>query len=297
MINEEIVQEIQNGFSVTVNMELLYTNNLPLIKKFIKPYVNYESEEDLLQECYFGLLDAVQHYKASENVKFMTYAEYRIRQRIQKYLENCGSVIRIPINYRQKIYRYKKSVYEFQQAYGHNPTDAQIAALMETTTGDIQNIRVHMAGVKSIDTPLQDSEELCLVDTIQSDLDIENSTIDKIYDEYQKNELWGIVERYTDNQQQYIIKQYFREGQTLSNISKETGQSIENVRKQKDNGLRSLRTGEAIQEIRDKLDVLDASAYRSGISQYRNHNYTSTVEYIAMRRTELEERYKQVLSG
>ena len=37
MSNEEIVSEIRAGRSVSENMEILYTRNLPLIKKFIKP--------------------------------------------------------------------------------------------------------------------------------------------------------------------------------------------------------------------------------------------------------------------
>ena len=75
MSNEEIVSEIRAGRSVSENMEILYTRNLPLIKKFIKPYTAYECEADLLQESYFGLWEAVQHYETSKNVRFMSYAE------------------------------------------------------------------------------------------------------------------------------------------------------------------------------------------------------------------------------
>ncbi len=41
MTNEQIVSEIRNGYSVTDYMQLLYESNLPLIKKFIKPYAAY----------------------------------------------------------------------------------------------------------------------------------------------------------------------------------------------------------------------------------------------------------------
>ena len=88
MTNEQIVEQIRKGVSVTDNMERLYMDNLPLIKKFIKPYMNYEPEEDLLQEAYFGLLKAIQHYEPSENVLFMTYASYWIRRQVQNYIQN-----------------------------------------------------------------------------------------------------------------------------------------------------------------------------------------------------------------
>ena len=81
---------------VTDYMQLLYENNLPLIKKFIKSFAAYEPMEDLLQESYFGLWQAVQYYETSANVRFMTYVEYWIRQSVQRYLEKCGSAMRIP---------------------------------------------------------------------------------------------------------------------------------------------------------------------------------------------------------
>lgn len=289
MTNEQRVEKIRNGVSVTDNMERLYTDNLPLIKKIIKPYVNYESEEDLLQEAYFGLYEAVQHYETSENVRFMTYAAYWIKRKAQRYVEDFGSVVRLPVNCIQKISRYKKSVREYQQAYGQTPTDQALAGFMSLSVNEIQKIRIYASGIQSIDAPLMDDERTCLADTLQSDFSLENSTTDKIYDEYQKNELWGIVERYTDNWQQEIIRQHFQDGKTIAEIARESGQSFQKVRTQKDKGLRKLRTGRAYREICERLEVLEAGAYKTGINQFRDHDYTSIVEYVAIRRTEIKE--------
>ena len=103
MTNEQIVEKIRNGYSVTENMQLLYERNLPLIKRMIKPYTAYENTEDLLQESYLGLWEAVQHYETSENVLFMTYAGFWIKQSAQRYIEKCSSVVRIQSNRKQKI--------------------------------------------------------------------------------------------------------------------------------------------------------------------------------------------------
>ena len=107
MTNETLVKRIRGGFSVSENMQSLYENNLPLIKKFIKPFTAYECEADLLQESCFGLVAAVQHYEISENVRFMTYARYWILLAVQQYIEKCGSAVRIPNYERQKIIRCK----------------------------------------------------------------------------------------------------------------------------------------------------------------------------------------------
>ncbi len=297
MTNEQIVEEIRNGVSVTINMERLYMDNLPLIRKFIKPYISYEPEEDLLQEAYFGLAEAIKHYETSENVLFMTYARYWIKQQAQRYVENCGSGIRISSNYIWKINRYKKKVQEYQQLYGRTPTNKDMADFMGISIEEIQRIQLYAADIQSFDSPIQDSDDLSLSDILQSDFDLENSTIDKIYEEYQKEELWGIVERYTDTWQQDIIKQHFQEGKTIAEIARESGQSFQVVRTQKDKGLRRLRTGRAGREIREKLEVLEAGAYRTGVNQFRQHNYTSIVEHMVIRKMEIEERYKQAVSG
>lgn len=297
MKNEQIVQEIQNGFSVTANMELLYTSNLPLIKKFIRPYTNYEPEEDLLQEAYFGLVDAVHHYRAENGVLFMTYARYWICQRAQRYIDDCGSIIRLPGQYRQKINRYKKSVQEYQQIHNKVPTDNEIAAFMCVSVSEIRQLKLYMADVQSIDKPLNDSEDLSISDTLQADFNLENSTTDKIYDEYQKSELWGIVEHYTNRQQADILTEHFKNNKTLREIAEKRECSVQWIRQQKEGGLHKLRTGKAVKEIREKFEIIEASAYRSGIGQYRSHDSTSVVEYIALRRAELEERYKRALSG
>ena len=173
MSNEELVERIRNGYHVTENMQVLYENNLPLIKKFIKPYAYYESEEDLLQEAYFGLWEAVRHYESSENVLFMTYARYWIKQSVQRYMENSGSVIRISSAYRQKIARYKKTVQEFEQTYGHTPTDEEIADYSLLPLSEIKKIRSYMQEIVSLDTPIKADDELTLSDTVADDFSLE----------------------------------------------------------------------------------------------------------------------------
>ena len=127
MSNEKIVEQIKNGVSVTENMRLLYENNLPLIKRSIMRYSCYESIEDLLQEAYLGLWEAVRHYEPSENVRFMTYAVYWIKQTVIQYIEKCGYIIRIPRDKRNKILHYKKAVEMLYQKNGRTPTDTEIA--------------------------------------------------------------------------------------------------------------------------------------------------------------------------
>lgn len=295
MSNEEIVFEIKNGISATDNMQLLYESNLPLIKKIIRQYAAYEPMEDLLQESYFGLWEAVQHYETSKNVRFMTYAEYWIRQSVQRYLEKCGSTVRIPSHTRQKITRLRRAISQLRQEQGKEPTNTEIAALLGVSVEEVQEIQSYMQGVASLDTPLADDNSLTLADTLQTGFSLENDTIDKIYTEYSKNELWGIVGRFTRIRENEVIKEYFINRKTMSQIARESGVSLDRIRQIKEKGLRRLRMGKARRELLEKFDIAEAGLFRGGLTSYKEHNFTSIVEHLAEKRLEAQEHYQKHL--
>lgn len=296
MTNEQIVSEIRNGISTTDNMQLLYESNLPLIKKFIKPYTAYECEADLLQESYFGLREAVQHYETSKNVQFMTYAEYWIRQSVQRYLEKCGSTVRIPSHTRQKMTRLRRATSQLRQEQNREPTVEEIADHVGASVEQVQEIQGYMQGVASLDTPLTEDSSLTLADTLQAEISVENETIDKMYAEHSKNELWGIVERFTSIRENEVIKEYFINRKTMSQIARESGISLDRIRQIKEKGLRRLRIGKAKRELLEKFDIAEARLYRGGLNNYQEHNFTSIVEHLAIKQLDAEERYKQHLA-
>lgn len=293
MTNEALVERIRNGYSVTDNMQLLYENNLPLIKQYIKPYTAYEPMEDCLQEAYFGLWEAVKRYETSENVLFMTYAGYWIKQSVQRYIEKCGAVVKIPSHTRQKIARYKKTVERLSQKQGKTPTDAEVAANMGVSVAAVQEIKGYMQGVASLDSPLSVDDELTLGDSVQADFSLEDETIDKMYDEYSKSELWGIVEHYTGERENHIIKEYFIHNKSMPEIAKEQSITVGRVREIKEAGLRRLRIGKAKRELLEKFDIVEAGEYRNSMSKFNEHGFTSTVEYIAIRRAEIQAEYEE----
>ena len=296
MTNEQIVEEIRNGINVTDNMERLYLANLPLIRKYILPYTGYDSGEDLLQEAYFGLVEAVKHYESSENVLFMTYARYWIKQQVSRYIGRKGSVLKIPDNIKQEIIRYKKDVEKYQQAYGMEPTNKQIAEYMGISFKELRKLQICMKGIMSVDAPVNDEEDLLLLDTLETGYNLENEVVEGLYYKYEENTLWDIVDRFTDKQQQNIIKQHYKDGKSIAQIARETGACVSYVRTLKNNGLRKLRTGKANREIRERLEELDSRMFRAGARSYKEHDFTSVVEYIALQKMEMEKRYKGVLS-
>ena len=294
--NETLVERIQGGFSVSENMQSLYEGNLPLIRKFIKPFTAYECEADLLQESYFGLWEAVQHYETSKNVRFSTYMKYWIVQSVQRYLEKCGSTVRIPSHTRAKMSCIRRTTSQLRQEQGREPTAAEIAALLGVLVEEVQEIQGYMQSVISLDTPIAEDNSLTLADMLQADFRLEDEAIDKIYAEHSKNELWGIVEHYTTVRENDIIKEIFLHNKSMAQVAREQKLSFDRIRQIKEKGLRRLRIGKAKRELFEKFDIAEAGLYRGGLNNYKEHDFVSIVEHTAIKRIEAEERYRQHLA-
>lgn len=296
MKNEELVKRIQDGNSHTDNMRWLYEKNLPLIKKLIKPYTVYECEADLLQESYFGLWEATQHYEASREALFMTYAQYWILAAVRKYIELCGSTVRLPNHIRQRLTRYSKVADQIRREYGREPCLAEIASFTGMPENEVRKLKAYARGVDSLDTPIAEDGSLTLTDTLQGDSDPENETIDKIYDEHAKSELWGIVERYTTTRESDIIKEIFLHGKTMAAVAREQGVTLGRIREIKEKALRKLKSGKARRELLEKFEVAETMLYRGGLSNYRQHDFVSVVERVAIKELGIEERYNRILA-
>lgn len=294
--NETLVGRIRGGYSVPENMQLLYEKNLPLIKKLIKPYTVYECEADLLQESYFGLWEAVQHYESAREVLFMTYAQYWILAAVRKYLELCGSTVRLPSHIRQGLTRCSRAADQIRREYGREPCLAEIASFTGIPEKRVLQLKAYARGVDSLDTPIAEDGSLTLSDTLQGDSDPENESIDKLYDEHSKSELWGIVERYTTIRESDIIKEIFLHGKTMAAVAREQGVTLGRIREIKEKGLRKLKSGKARRELLEKFEVAETMLYRGGMSNYRQHDFVSIVERVATRELEIEERYRQILA-
>lgn len=294
--NEELVREIRAGHNKTKNMELLYSQNLPLIRQFIKPFIYYEPEPDLLQQAYCGLWEAVQRYESSENTLFMTYSRFWILQDIRRYLEDNGSLIRIPSHRRQQIVKYKQFMRDFARERGRAPTSEEIADFLGVSEKEVGNIQMYSKSIESLDRPLtSDDEDFTVGDTVADGSDLEQNVLDKLHDEAVSRELWDIVQRYTDDMQGQVIREYYREGKTLSQIATEHGISLERVRQHRATGLRKLRRHKALNEIKQKCEVVEASLFRTSFASFKHRG--SSVESVVMRLEELEEEYRQKISA
>lgn len=243
MDNEQLVARIRAGEDVAKNMLELYNQNRGFIVKVAKRYQGFAEMEDLLQEGYIGLSEAVSRYDADKNSSFIHYAAFWIRQSMSRYVDNCGSVVRIPVQARGEIREYNRVVREYRKYYGEWPSDYALCRLLGVIREKLQEIRksAQIGQIRSLSEVLGgDGEEFTLEDSIASDQDLEGDAIREADTAAMKRELWIAVDRLPGNLPE-VIKKRFLDGRTLKEISQEWGVTYSKVHDIQNKALRTLR--------------------------------------------------------
>lgn len=137
--NEQLVALIRAGENEAGNMLQLWQQNRGFVYKMARMFSSYAEMDDLMQEGYLGLCEAVRYYDAEKGVPFINYAALWIRQVMQRYIDNTGNVVRIPVYLGDLVKRYKKLNNEYFKYYGMKPTDREMSAFLgvseEETSG------------------------------------------------------------------------------------------------------------------------------------------------------------------
>lgn len=298
MSNEDIVKLIQKGINTQENLGMLYLNNERYIRKIAMHYDFLTDIDDLMQEGYFGLTEAVNRYEDTAGVKFMTYARFWIRRAMKRYIETYCKTVSIPKNLQSDIYRYKKIISVYQKTYGRKPTDQELCSFLNLTYNALEKLKrvIHtFEDIESLESQIPGSDDLVLGDAVADGTDLENDIIDKMMDKRLKSELWQIVKENTSENENQVLKLRFKDDMTLQAIGNELGVTREWVRQIEAKAIRKLRLSRVTRQLKEKYEINYATAYRSSYAAWKNE-WESAPERIAIRNIEAEEHYKKTVS-
>ena len=289
MTNEQLAARIQAGENVGNNMAILYD----LVKDFIHAmaykYHGQGELEDLEQEGFLALYDAIDHYEADQGVKFLTYASHWIRQRMQKYIQNTGSPLRLSAGRQEAIRKYRKFCTEFQAEQGCKPTEAELCRSLWLTLEQLREIQYDacMTAVKSLDAPIKGAEgeeDTTLGELAASATDPCEELLDRLEQEELCSVLWQCVDGLPGKQPD-VIRSRYKDNMTMKQCGEVCGISIEATRQQHMKALRSLRSGENAKKLRPFLPedawIYSGALIGNGVERF-NHTWTSSTERIAM---------------
>lgn len=259
--NEALVDEITSSIDPAEKNRLmteLYQNNYGYIKKLCIRFSAYEDIDDLLQEAFFGLRDAVARYDPEQEVPFMSFASIMISQTIIKYIDNCGHVLRLPRWLLKNLIKYNKAVDAFNLEHGREPDNNELANILSLSDKQINLLKnsTVLEKIASLDVVISENDDsITLLDSIPDSKDYYKDVSDQIDYDNMRKMIWDEVSNLKCNEAE-VIKAYFAEGRSLDDIGHERGCSNENVRQIRDRALLKLRTSKNIQEIAEA--VLDA---------------------------------------
>lgn len=302
MTNEQLVIRIKAGEDVAGNMEQLYSQVRRFIHAVAWRYRDSGELEDLEQEGYLALYPAIDGYDPAQGVKFLTYAEYHIKQRMRRYLQMNGSCLRLPVHCLEKVQQYRRFCSSFQQEYGREPSDREAAAFMGLNLGQIEGIRESacMARLGSLDSPvkgLDGGEDITVGDMVASAEDMEGDTVERMQQEQLKAELWDCVDS-LPGQQPAVLKMRFQGNMTMEAIGREYGTSGEAARQIQTKALRELRKPRYAKRLRPfvpEYDRIYSMAITGNGAGKFNRTWTSSTERAALEVMDWEERRRMHL--
>jgi len=120
-----------------------------------------EPLEDLIQEGYLGLLNALDLFNPEKGVKFTTYATHLIVGQIKHYLRDKGKIIKEPAWLQELNSKINRVVNELSARYGRPPTTQEIAEFLGMTTKAVEDVLMtrEVFKVSSLDAIYEDEEE------------------------------------------------------------------------------------------------------------------------------------------
>ena len=278
--NEQLVALIRAGENEADNMLKLWNRNKGFVFKTAKKHSGYAEMDDLMQEGYLGLCEAVRCYDVEKGVPFINYAALWIRQAMQRYIDNSSNVVRIPVYLGDLVKRYKKLNNEYFKYYGMKPSDRELSAFLGVSEEKLEDIKksARMGQIRSLSEPLGEEEDYTLADTVASSENLEENLARKIDRERMIQSVWIEVGHLPENQAA-LLRWRFWEGKTLKETGEQMGISIEAARQLQNKAMRTLRLPKRCGRFRAYHEeyLAPAAVHHVGVKRFQE-TWTSEVE-------------------
>ena len=283
--NEDIVLEIRSGKRELIGE--LYERNLALLRILSRPYIKAGMEpDDVLQEGYFAILDALEKYDP-ERGSFSTFLRYSVKIVIGKAFRTSLYSKRIPENIQALIIKYNKLISEYSAENGSPPNDYYLRFFLGINQTQLDDLRVTIEQSKevSIYQTIPGTEDITTLDTIQDPADIIEAAIDRVDEEQARRELWQAVGTLPAEQAE-IIKTRYAEGKTIKETAELQRMTPGRARQAEEKALRSLRRKRTVKQIGERFGYYSTRALYGGSLQSFKRTFTSQVEETAIRHVE-----------
>lgn len=284
MTNEELAVRVREGSDARGDMLLLWRQTKGFIHAVASSYQGLADTEDLEQEGFLALYDAVEGFRPERGCKFLTYAEHWMRRRMTMYIQK-DKAVRIPANKQWDALKYEKLVRAFRAGRGREPTEREameLTGMPPRQASDLERV-ADMGRTRSLDGPaFGGGDEAALRELIPSGASLEDEAVARMDYEEMKNALWECVDG-LEGDQPRVVRLIYGSGMTRADAGREIGIGAGAARREEKKALRSLRQERNAGRIRPYYEeYIQARAYGGG------SEWDSVTERVAL---ELAEKY------
>ena len=292
--NECIVAAVQAGDNEAENMLQLWRKNKGFIAMMARRYSAGAEMEDLEQEGYIALCEAVQHYDPDRGMSFISYAAFWIKRRMRICADNSRTV-RLSFNAGDEVRQYQKIMREYRQEYGCDPSDRELCGFLYISREKLNQIRkvAQMGNIRSLDEPVQGMDgDISIGDTVASGEDMEEDIIREIDKERMSKELWLAVDQLPGDQPA-VLRMVYRDGMTRIKAGDVLGYGNGKVGIEERRALNALRRPHRCKKFRAYFEEYLAASpiHHVGVQRYLE-TWESEVEREAIRWAEKELGYR-----
>ncbi len=211
MTNEELVALIQLDINVKENMGSLYCQNKGYIYTIAKTYTGVCDIEELMQEAYLGLHEAVIKYDLNSKYKFISFLGVFVKRKLSNYARSNSYTQMIPRYLVSLMVKYNKYKNEYiTRNAGREPSKSeymQVLGLTESRLNKLINT-IEISNGMSLDKELPGTEGLVFADLVADEFNLEVDTVEQLTQIQVKKELWKSVKKLNTKYEDILIKRY-----------------------------------------------------------------------------------------
>lgn len=160
--------------------------------------------DDLVGYGILGLIDSIDKFDISKDIKFSTYAQIRIRGEM---IDNIRKLDWVPRTLRSKSKEVQEAISKLENKFGRRPTNEEIAELLEISLKNLEEILADMSSfnIYSLEETIFDNGEI----------GIDNSKIETpemiLEEEGLKQTLVAAIDSLSENEKMVISLYYYDE--------------------------------------------------------------------------------------
>ena len=215
--------------------DTVFEENTGLIYSVAKRFVGRGVEmEDLIQIGSIGLLKAVDHFNASFEVKFSTYAVPMIAGEIKRYLRDDG-ILKVSRSLKENCVRIYSAREKLEKELGREPVMEEIAQSAQLSVDEVVMSLESGAEVESLHKIIYqgDGNDISLMNRLQEKENGQDAALNRIF-------LDEILKKLDARERQLIYMRYFKD-MTQTEIAAEMGISQVQVSRMEKRILKQLK--------------------------------------------------------